>query len=138
MPVAQGGAKEDLPMKRSAVILLVALFVLSCASVFAGSAPASSSSKSHSTSVSGEVVSVDTTGNSFVIRETLKDKSNKEITIVCAPGTKIMMTGKTASLSQLAAGDHVTVSYTASADGKNMAKSVNIAKPHAEQPPSKS
>ena len=125
-------------MKRPAVILFVALFVLSCASVFAGSAPSSSSSKSHSTHVSGEVVSVDAAGNSFVIRETLKDKSNKEITIVCAAGTKISMTGKSATLSELAAGDHVTVSYAPSADGKNMATSVSIAKPHSEQPPSKS
>jgi hypothetical protein len=124
-------------MKRSVVILFVALFVLSCVSVFAGSAPASSSTKPHSSHVSGEVVSVDNTGNSFVIRETLKDKSSKEITIVCETGTKIMMLGKAASLSQLAAGDHVTVSYSASADGKNMAKSVNIAKPHSEQPASK-
>jgi outer membrane lipoprotein-sorting protein len=125
-------------MKRSAVIVLVALFVLSCVSVFAGSAPASGSTKPHSTHVSGEVVSVDTTSNSFVIRETLKDKSNKEITIVCAPGTKITMASKTATLSQLAAGDHVTVSYASSADGKNMATSVSIAKPHSEQPASKS
>jgi hypothetical protein len=125
-------------MKRSVVILFVALFVLSCASVFAGSAPAPSSSKPHSSHVSGEVVSVDAPGNSFVIRETLKDKSNKEITIVCEPGTKITLTGKTATLSQLAAGDHVTVSYSPSADGKNMAHSVSIAKPHTEQPASKS
>jgi outer membrane lipoprotein-sorting protein len=125
-------------MKRFPAILFVALFVLSCASVFAGSAPASSSTKPHSTHVSGEVVSVDSSSNSFVIRETLKDKSNKEITIVCAPGTKITMANKTATLSQLAAGDHVTVSYAPSADGKNMAKTVNIAKPHPEQPASKS
>ena len=125
-------------MKRSAVVLLAALFVLSCVSVFAGTAPATSSTKPHSNHVSGEVVSVDAPGNSFVIRETLKDKSNKEITIVCEPGTKIMMTGKTASLSELAAGDHVTVSYAPSSDGKNLAKSVNIAKPTKAQPASKS
>ena len=119
-------------MKRTVGILLAAMFVLSCASVFAaGSAP-----KAHS--VSGEVVSVDAANNSFVIRETLKDKSNKEITIVCEAGTKIMMASKAATLSELAAGDHVTVSYTASTDGKNMAKSVNIAKPHNAQAPSKS
>jgi hypothetical protein len=119
-------------MKKTAVILFAAMFVLSCASVFA----ASSAGKTHS--VSGEVVSVDAANNSFVIRETLKDKSNKEITIVCEPGTKIMMASKTATLSELAAGDHVTVSYSSSTDGKNMAKSVNIAKPHNAQTPNKS
>ena len=121
-------------MKKTAVILFAAMFVVSCASLFA----ASSTAKPHSHSVSGEVVSVDAANNSFVIRETLKDKSNKEITIVCEAGTKIMMASKTATLSELAAGDHVTVSYSSSTDGKNMAKSVNIAKPHNAQAPSKS
>ena len=125
-------------MKRVPAILFVALFVVSCVSVFAGSAPATGSSKPHSTHVTGEVVSVDAANNSFVIRETLKDKSNKEITISLAPNAKIMLAGKTATISQLAAGDHVTVSYTPSADGKNMAHTVSIAKPHPEQPPSKS
>ena len=125
-------------MKKAQVIVFAVLFVLSCASVFAGTAPAQNSEKAHSNHVTGEVISVDAAANSFVIRETLKDKSTKEITIVCEAGTKMMMTGKTASLGELAAGDHVTVSYASSADGKYMAKTVNIAKPHKEQPPSKS
>ena len=124
-------------MKKSLCVLFAALFVLSCASVFA--AEAKSPSKPHSTHVSGEVVSVDAGNNSFVVRETLKDKSTKEITIACQAGTKIMVAGKTATLNELMAGDHVTVAYTASKDGKNMAQSVSIAKPHkTEEPPSKS
>ncbi|PYQ13432.1 MAG: hypothetical protein DMH00_04450 [Acidobacteria bacterium] len=125
-------------MKRSLMLLFVALFVLSCASVFAGSAPAAGAAKPHATHVSGEVVSVDAANSSFVVRETLKDKSTKEITINCEPGTKIMMTGKASTLNELAAGDHVTVSYSPSQDGKNIAKTVSIAKPQGQQPSSKS
>jgi hypothetical protein len=127
-------------MKKAAVILVVALFVVSCASVFAGSTSSSSksSSKSHSSHVTGEVVSVDAANNSFVIRETLKDKTNKEITVSCEAGTKVMVAGKTATMNELAAGDHVTVQYSPSADGKIMAKSVSISKPHPQPAPSKS
>jgi len=119
-------------MKKSLMLLFVALFA--CASVFAAAPPA----KPHSSHVSGEVVSVDAGNNSFVIRETLKDKSTKEITIMCEAGTKIMAAGKVATLNELAAGDHVTVAYSTSQEGKNMAHSVSIAKPQAQQPGSKS
>jgi hypothetical protein len=123
-------------MKKSLCVVFAALLILSCASVFA--AESKSSAKPHSTHVAGEVVSVDAANNSFVVRETLKDKSTKEITIDCQPGTKIMLTGKTATLNELMAGDHVTVAYTAS-NGKNMAQSVSIAKPpKTAEPPSKS
>jgi hypothetical protein len=126
-------------MKKAAVILFAALLVVSCVSVFAASNSSSSkSSKSHSSHVTGEVVSVDAANNSFVIRETLKDKSNKEITVTCEAGTKVMVAGKTATMNELAAGDHVTVQYSPSADGKIMAKSVSIAKPHPQPAPSKS
>jgi hypothetical protein len=120
-------------MKKSLMLLFVALFA--CVSVFAGTAP---SAKPHSSHVSGEVVSVDAANNSFVIRETLKDKSTKEITIMCETGTKIMAAGKVATLNELTAGDHVTVAYSISQEGKNMAHSVSIAKPQAHQPGSKS
>jgi hypothetical protein len=120
-------------MKRTLMLVLVALFALSCASVFAGTA--TTPAKAHH--VSGEVVSVDAANNTFVIRETLKDKSTKEVSIQCEPGTKIMQAGKVATLSELTSGDHVTVAYSTS-EGKNMAKTVSIAKPQAPQPGSKS
>ncbi len=126
-------------MKKSLVVLFVALFVVSCASVFAAQSHKGSSSKSGATHVMGEVVSVDAANSSFVLRETLKDKSTKEITITCEAGTKIAQAGKTVTLNELAAGDTVTVSYHASADGKNMAKTVSISKPHTKtETPSKS
>ena len=69
----------------------------------------------------------------------MKDKSTKEISITCETGSKIMMAGKTVTLNDLAAGDTVTVAYNPSADGKNLAKSVSISKPHKkEEAPSKS
>ena len=128
-------------MKKSLLVLFAALLVVSCASLFAATSHShSSSGKPHSTHVMGEVVSVDAASNSFVVRETLKDKSTKEITINCEPGTKIAMAGKTVTLNELAAGDTVTVGYNPGADGKNMAKTVSIVKPHkkAEETPSKS
>ena len=127
-------------MKRTLIVLLAALLVCSCASVFAGTAQKSSSSKPHSTHVMGEVVSVDSASSSFMLRETLKDKSTKEITINCEPGTKIMMTGKSVALDQVSVGDTVTVAYNPTADGRNLAKSVSIVKPHkkSEETPAKS
>jgi hypothetical protein len=125
-------------MKKSLIVLCAALLVVSCVSVFAAEAH-KSSAKSQSTHIMGEVVSVDAASNSFVARETLKDKSTKEITITCEPGTKIQMAGKTVTLNELAAGDTVSVAYHPGADGKNMAKVVNISKPHTkEATPSKS
>jgi len=75
-----------------------------------------------------------------MLRETLKDKSTKEITINCEPGTKIMMTGKSVALDQVSVGDTVTVAYNPTADGRNLAKSVSIVKPHkkSEETPAKS
>jgi hypothetical protein len=126
-------------MKKSAIVLCAALLVVSCVSVFAATSHKSSSSKSQGTHVMGEVVSVDAANNTFVVRETLKDKSTKEISISCEPGTKIQMASKTVTLNELAAGDTVTVAYNPTADGKNMAKSVSISKPHMKEgTPSKS
>jgi uncharacterized protein DUF5666 len=88
--------------------------------------------------VTGDVVSVDAANNTFVVRETLKDKTNKEVTVACEAGTKVTIAGKTATLNELAAGDHVEVHYSPSADGKIMAKSISIAKPHPQPAPSKS
>ena len=125
-------------MKKSLILLCAALLVLSCVSVFAAEAH-KGATKPHSTHVMGEVVSVDAASNSFVVRETLKDKSTKEISITCETGSKIMMAGKAVTLNDLAAGDTVTVAYNPSADGKNLAKSVSISKPHKkEEAPSKS
>ena len=125
-------------MKKSLVVLFTALLVVSSVSVFAGGTH-KSSSQSSSTHVMGEVISVDAASNTFVVRETLKDKSTKEISITCAPGTKIQMAGKTVTLSELASGDTVTVAYSPAADGKNMAKSVSISKPNMKtETPSKS
>ena len=127
-------------MKKTLAVLFAALLVCSCASVFAGTSQKSSSAKPHATHVMGEVVSVDSASSSFMLRETLKDKSTKEITINCEPGTKIMMTGKGVTLDQVSVGDTVTVAYNPTADGKNMAKSVSIVKPHkkTEETPAKS
>ena len=126
-------------MKKSLIVLFAALLVVSCVSVYAAETHKSSSTKPHSTHIMGEVVSVDAASNSFVARETLKDKSTKEITITCEPGTKIQMANKTVTLSELSAGDTVNVSYNPTADGKNMAKTVSISKPHTkEATPSKS
>jgi len=126
-------------MKRNLSIVVVALVVLSCASVFAGSQKAASG-KTHSTHVVGEVVSVDAANSIFVVRENLKDKSTKEITINCEPGTKIQTAGKTVTLGELAVGDTVTVAYGPDASGKNMARSVNVMKPRhkTEEPANKS
>ena len=125
-------------MKKSLMVLFVALFVLSCVAVFAGEAHKASSGKAHSSHVMGEVVSVDSATSTFVVRETLKDKSTKEITITTEPGTKIQQAGKMVTLNELASGDTVTVSYNPTADGKNMARSVSISKPKPAETPSKS
>ena len=125
-------------MKKSLIVLFAALLVLSSVSLVAAGTH-KGSTKAHSTHVMGEVVSVDAASNTFVVRETLKDKSTKEISITCEPGTKIHISGKTVTLNELAAGDTVTVAYSPSADGKNMAKMVSISKPHKkEEAPSKS
>jgi hypothetical protein len=121
-------------MKKSLIVLFVALFVVSCASVFAAESQ-KGSSQPQAKHVMGEVVSVDSASNTLVVRETLKDKSTKEITITCEPGTKIHLAGKTVPLAEIAAGDTVTISYHPAADGKNMAKTVSISKPQKKAEP---
>ncbi len=112
-------------MNKSLLLAFATLFTLATVPAFAATAPAEKKPAAKYHYVLGQVVSVNAADNSFVVRESLKDKSTKEITFNTGPETKITMGGKKADFAKLAAGETVRVAYQ-TADGKNVAESVSI------------
>ena len=81
------------------------------------------------TSVSGEVVSVDLVKSEVVVKQ-LKDvvaSTYENTTFKVAPETKITKGDATLKLSDLKAGDKVTVKYTTDALGKQKVESIAVA-----------
>jgi len=79
-------------------------------------------------SVSGEVVSVDLVKSEVVVKH-LKDavtKTYENITFSVAPETKITKGDATLKLSDLKAGDNVTVNYTTDVSGKQKVESIVV------------
>ena len=80
------------------------------------------------TSVSGEVVSVDLVKSEVVLKQ-LKDvvaSTYGNTTFAVAPETKITKGDVTLKLSDLKAGDKVTVKYTADVLGKQKVESIAV------------
>jgi len=80
------------------------------------------------TSVSGEVVSVDMVKSEVVVKQ-LKDVvagTYENTTFVITPETKIIKSDTTLKLSDLKAGDKVTVKYTTDVLGKQKVESIAI------------
>jgi len=80
------------------------------------------------TSVSGEVVSVDLVKSEVVVRH-LKDVATniyENITFSVAPETKITKGDATLKLSDLKAGDKVTVKYTTDVLGKQKVENIAV------------
>lgn len=120
-------------MNKSLLLAFATLFALATAPALAATAPAEKKPAAKYHYVLGQVVSVNAADNSFVVRESLKDKSTKEITFNTGPETKITMGGKKADFAKLAAGETVRVAYQ-TADGKNVAESVSIMSQKAAKP----
>jgi len=79
-------------------------------------------------SVSGEVVSVDLVQSNVVVKQ-LKDavaSTYENTTFVVAPETKIQKGDATLKLSDLKAGDKVTVKYTNDVSGKQKIESISV------------
>ncbi len=115
-------------MRKATVVSLVAVFVLGVATLsLAGETKAVQKGSSHR--IVGEVVTVDTTANSFTVKETVKGGGEaKEITFNMGDKAKVMVHGKPANLQDLKVGDSVTVRYIEQ-DGRNIAEECNVAKP---------
>lgn len=78
--------------------------------------------------VVGEIVSVDATAQTFVVKETLKQGgAAKEMTFSFGEKGKVMTGGKAAMFTELKAGDSVTVHYHQKGD-KIVAHEIMIAK----------
>jgi len=80
------------------------------------------------TSVSGEVVSVDLVKSEVVVKQ-LKDavtSTYNNTTFAVAPETKIAKGDATLKLSDLKAGDKVTVKYTTDVSGKQKVESIAV------------
>ena len=80
------------------------------------------------TSVSGEVVSVDLVKSEVVVKQ-LKDavtSTYENTTFAVAPETKIAKGDATLKLSDLKAGDKVTVKYTTDVLGKQKVESIAV------------
>jgi len=79
-------------------------------------------------SVSGEVVSVDLVKSEVVVKQ-LKDvvtSTYENITFAVAPETKIIKDDATLKLSDLKAGDKITVKYTTDVLGKQKVESIAV------------
>jgi len=106
--------------------LLVCLVVFGLVGVV--SAFAQEKAKPQVISVSGEVVSVDLVKSEVVVKH-LKDavtKTYENITFSVAPETKITKGDATLKLSDLKAGDNVTVNYTTDVSGKQKVESIVV------------
>jgi hypothetical protein len=80
------------------------------------------------TSVSGEVVSVDLAKSEVVVKQ-LKDtvtSTYENTTFVVAPETKIQKGDATLKLSDLKAGDKVSIKYASDVLGKQKVESISI------------
>jgi len=89
---------------------------------------AQQAAKEKAKSVSGEVVSVDLIKSEVVVKQ-LKDavtSTYENATFVIAPETKITKGDVTLKLSDLKAGDKVTVKYTTDILGKQKVESIAV------------
>jgi Cu/Ag efflux protein CusF len=121
-------------MRKLFVVALAAVCVLGLASMSMAAEKAAPKSTSHR--MLGEVVSVDTAGHSFTIKETVKGGEAKEVTFTFDEKGKVMVAGKPGTLEDLKAGDSVTVRYTEK-DGNKIAQDLHVAKPSAAKASSK-
>src|SRR5262245_51876025 len=101
-----------------ALVAVCALGVVSLSSAAEKSAPPSKNATHH---MVGEVVSVDSTAHSLMIKETVKGGEAKEVTFTLDEKVKVTVAGKPAKLDDLKAGDSVTVRYTEK-DGNRLAQ----------------
>ena len=82
----------------------------------------------------GEVVSVDAASSSLVVKYLdyeSEQETEKQITFATDSNT---MFENVASLSEIKAGDTVSVDYVVGAEGKNTANTISVEKPESEQP----
>ena len=113
----------DRVMKLAVVCLAVIGMVGVVAPVFA-----QEKAEPQVTSVSGEVVSVDLVKSEVVVKQ-LKDavtSTYNNTTFAVAPETKIAKGDATLKLSDLKAGDKVTVKYTTDVSGKQKVESIAV------------
>ncbi len=113
-------------MKKLSTLVVATLFALASAAPAFATAAKKPAAKAHS--VIGEVASANASDYSFVVRESLKNKSTEEITFYSEPSTKFVKARKKVDFAALMAGETVKVAYTTAADGKNVATSVSILK----------
>ena len=124
-------------MNRMIRLAIVSLIVVGIAGVamaaeetaapVATTAPAMTSAPA-ATFVSGEVVSVDQATSAVVVK-VVKDATAgtyENTTVTVAPETKITKGDATLAISDLKAGDKVTVKSTADASGKAMVESIAV------------
>src|SRR5258706_1060935 len=115
-------------MRKVSILALAAMCVLGFASLSLAAEKAAPKNASHR--MMGEVVTVDTTGHTFTIKETVKGGEAKEVSFNFDDKAKVMVAGKPGKLDDLKAGDSVTVRYTEK-DGTKMAHELHVAKPAA-------
>jgi Cu/Ag efflux protein CusF len=112
-------------MRKSVVLGMALLFACAVASFAVAAEKKTPRPGSHH--VTGEVVSVDATAKTITVKE-----KDKDVTFTLAEKAKVMIHGKTGSLDELKAGDHVTVRYTEK-DGAEIAQEVSTAKTPAKK-----
>ena len=114
-------------MRRVIALGVAMLFIAGVVSVGVAAEKASHRAMTHK--VVGEVVSVDPTAKTLSIKETLKKGGEaKEMSFTLADNVKVMVHGKAGALTDLKAGDSVTVKHVMK-DGKDTAEEIMVAKP---------
>jgi len=106
-------------MKRTAVCVFLLSLLLAAVSVFGEEAKVV-------TTASGEVVSVDAKTKSLLVKvENDPAGQSRDLTFAVGQETKILKDSQPIALSDIKAGDKVTVSFR-TASGKNMAMSIDV------------
>ena len=107
-------------MRKSLALGLVVLVACAVASFAVAAEKRASKPATHH--ITGDIVSVDATAKTLTVKE-----KEKEMTFTLADNGKVTVHGKTGSLDQLKAGDHVSVRYMEK-DGASIAENVSVVK----------
>ena len=123
-------------MRKAFVLALAAVCALGFASLSTAAEKSATASKNATHHMLGEVVSVDSTAHSLMIKETVKGGEAKEVSFTLDEKVKVMVAGKPGTLDDVKSGDSVTVRYTEKS-GTRVAQELRVAKPAATKAASK-
>ena len=117
-------------MRKLTILSLAALCVAAMATMAMANEKATSSGAHHAggQKVMGEVTAIDAGAKTVSIKENVKGGTTKDMSFQIADNAKVQVHGKAGALSDIKAGDEVTIKHMMK-DGKDMAEEIMVAPP---------